>query len=101
MLSLIVHEARHLEQGRLLALSVLGELDAWQIQYDALVELGESHPENRIKNIDFIRMLPSPSTGPVSDADLMAAGDLMIQSQGWGYLVWLLPLRPEGWYSNH
>jgi len=101
MLSLIVHEARHLEQGRLLALSVLGELDAWQIQYDALVELGESHPENRLTNADLIRMLPSPSAGPVSDADLMAAGELMIQSQGWGYLVWLLPLRPEEWYSNH
>jgi len=99
MLSLIVHEARHLEQGPLLALSVLGELDAWQIQYDALRELGENRPQDWVKNLDLIRKLPSPSTGPVSDADLELARGLMLDSQGWGYKIWLLPLRPEGWYE--
>ncbi len=29
-LALIVHEAKHLEQGPWLALSVYGELEAWQ-----------------------------------------------------------------------
>ena len=93
MLSLIVHEARHLEQGPRLALSVLGELDAWQIQYDALVELNEN-PVDYISNWHLIRRLPSLSAGPISDEDLIEARALMLDSQGWGYLIWLLPLRP-------
>ena len=96
MLSLIVHEAWHLEQGPLLALSVLGELGAWQIQHDALVELGEPYPKKILKNADLIRMLPSPLDGPVSIDVLMLAQGLMLDSQGWGYLIWLLPLRPGG-----
>jgi hypothetical protein len=39
-LSLIIHEARHLEQGSDLSHSKLGEMDAWQIQIDVLANLG-------------------------------------------------------------
>ena len=33
MLSLVVHEVHHLQQGLLTALSVYGELDAWQVGF--------------------------------------------------------------------
>jgi len=33
LLSLVVHEIRHLQQGPLTALSVYGELDAWQVGF--------------------------------------------------------------------
>jgi len=39
-LSLIIHEARHLEQGSDLGHSKLGEMDAWQTQIDVLAHLG-------------------------------------------------------------
>jgi len=45
MLSLIVHEVKHLEQGAPFSgvpLSVEGELEAWQTQYQAMVELGHA-----------------------------------------------------------
>jgi hypothetical protein len=32
-MSLVVHEVRHLQQGWLVALSVFGELEAWQLQF--------------------------------------------------------------------
>lgn len=35
-LSLVVHEVRHLRQGFFTALSVYGELDAWQAQFSFL-----------------------------------------------------------------
>ncbi len=35
-LSLVIHEARHMEQGTELSHSKLGEMDAWQIQFDVL-----------------------------------------------------------------
>ena len=31
--TLIIHEARHLQQGIVMALSVYGELDAWQLEF--------------------------------------------------------------------
>jgi RHS repeat-associated protein len=41
-LSLIIHEARHIEQGTELSHSKFGEMDAWQIQFDVLQQLGQS-----------------------------------------------------------
>ncbi len=90
MLGLIVHEAIHLEQGTALALSVKGELGGWQAQYEAHKELG------------------SPITGDVhwqaiadltdcTTQDLRQARREMLQRQGYGYLIWLLPLRPNFW----
>src|SRR5512140_3239534 len=32
-LSLVIHEVRHLQQGPLVALSVYGEMEAWQLQF--------------------------------------------------------------------
>lgn len=39
-LSLIVHEARHLEQGSELSHSKIGEMDAWQVQFRVVKNLG-------------------------------------------------------------
>jgi RHS repeat-associated protein len=39
-LSLIIHEAKHLEQGSRLSHSKLGEMEGWQVQVDVLVNLG-------------------------------------------------------------
>jgi len=33
MLTLLIHEVKHLQQGIFLALSVYGELEAWQLQF--------------------------------------------------------------------
>ena len=42
-LSLIIHEAKHLEQGPTLAHSKLGEMQAWQIQEEVYVNLTGKH----------------------------------------------------------
>src|SRR6266540_5336185 len=37
--AILVHEVRHLQQGWLIALSIYGELDAWQYQFQLLKKL--------------------------------------------------------------
>lgn len=83
--SLIAHEAKHLEQGLLEALSVRGELVAWQLQYDILVESGiDPGPIwKQIRALD-----------PASRADLEQAQALMKESAGPGYRIDLLPIWP-------
>jgi len=44
-MSLVVHEVRHLQQGWLVALSVLGELEAWQVQFRYLKSIREGMRE--------------------------------------------------------
>jgi hypothetical protein len=83
--SLIAHEAKHLEQGLLEALSVRGELVAWQLQYDILVESGLD-PGDLWKQLRAL--------DPASRADLEQARALMQESAGPGYRINLLPLWP-------
>jgi hypothetical protein len=86
-LALIAHEATHLEQGAMMALSVRGELEGWQVQYQVNTDLGGQPLEPR-QPWDEIARLPLSS-----DVDnLIQARKLMIDAAGWGYLVWLLPL---------
>jgi hypothetical protein len=40
-LSLIIHEAKHLEQGTALSHSKLGEMEGWQVQFDVLSHFRE------------------------------------------------------------
>lgn len=47
-LSLVIHEAKHLEQGSNLSHSRLGEMEAWQIQIDVLTYLGHFPDPNRL-----------------------------------------------------
>ncbi|HHN93725.1 MAG TPA: hypothetical protein ENK17_03075 [Anaerolineae bacterium] len=88
LLTLIVHEATHLEQGAAYALTVAGELDGWRAQYHAYTEPGLAVADPHWQ--ELVRLPQIPST-----ADLRRARALMLASAGRGYLIWLLPLRPN------
>jgi hypothetical protein len=90
LLSAIVHEARHLEQGIALALTVWGEVGGWRADYDAAAELHA--PIRDIRWEAVARVLEPPT-----DDDLRRARREMLALAGWRYLVWLLPLRPNWW----
>jgi len=91
-LSLIVHEARHLQQGLFTALSVYGELEAWQIQFSFLKLLtGDYHsdPEKKLILNELI------SLGLNKDRKLLSrAVTLMKAYAGNSYRVDMLPLYP-------
>ena len=91
-LSLIVHEVRHLQQGFSVALSVYGELDAWQLQF-ALINswTGRYHADGH-KN-EILQRIMSLHL----DWDRVAleeARHLMQAYAGKQYRVDLLPLYP-------
>ena len=85
--ALVAHEAKHLEQGVVEALSVRGELEAWQLQYDILTE--SSAPLAHRKAWEELRALK-----PDDRADLRQAQKLTKQIAGPGYLIDRLPLWP-------
>jgi hypothetical protein len=86
LVALLAHETRHLEQGILEALSVRGELEAWQLQYDVLARLSA---EPRDEAWQELRALD-----PTSRADLQRARALMRQLAGPAYRIYCLPLWP-------
>jgi hypothetical protein len=87
LLTLIIHEVRHLQQGMLTALSVYGELDAWQLQYREYERMTHklSHPV-------LVELLSLPLNWDRSV--LSRARELMQAYAGKGYRVDLLPLYP-------
>jgi hypothetical protein len=91
-LSLIVHEVRHLEQGIFTALSVYGELDAWQLQFSFIRSLiGYYHRDEHFQEI--LNKLMSLNL----DWDrktLTRARELMKEYAGKAYRIDLLPLYP-------
>lgn len=90
-LSLIVHEACHLKQGIQNALSVRGELEAWQAQFAFLKSLTGKYSISS-KYEALIGELMSLS---VEDrADLKRARVLMRQFAGRKYRIHWLPLFP-------
>lgn len=87
VLSLVVHETCHLQQGLLTALSVYGELEAWQKDFRMQCLLGRptKHPA-------VLELLGLPC---VRDREVLRrARVLMQQYAGKGYRVDLLPLLP-------
>ncbi len=46
--TLIIHEARHLQQGMITALSVYGELDAWQLEFGIYHRVKGDYPHAAI-----------------------------------------------------
>jgi hypothetical protein len=85
--TLIVHEARHLQQGLSMALSVYGELDAWQLEFGIYYRIKGKYPHPVIAELmtlplDFDR------------AVLKKAASLMQAYAGKGYRADLLPLFP-------
>jgi hypothetical protein len=85
--TLVIHEARHLQQGIMTALSVYGELDAWQLEFGIYHRIKGTYPH---KVIEEIMNLPLKYDRAV----LKKAADLMQTYAGKGYRVDLLPLFP-------
>lgn len=87
--TLIVHEARHLQQGLFKALSVYGELDAWQLEFGIYHRVRGRYPHPAVAEL---------MTLPLAyDRDVLRkAAKLMQAYAGKGYRADLLPLYPWG-----
>jgi hypothetical protein len=85
--TLIVHEARHLQQGIVTALSVYGELDAWQLQFGIYHRIRGEYPHAAIAELVKLPL-------EYDRAVLKQAAHLMQTYAGQGYRVDLLPLFP-------
>ncbi len=92
-LSLLVHEVRHLKQGKILALSVQGELEAWQEQFVFLKSLTGRYSVSPRQN-EIIEEMMTLSLD--SRADLDRARQLMREFAGPKYRINWLPLYPLG-----
>lgn len=86
-LTMVIHEVRHLQQGLLNALSVHGELDAWQLQFREYHRLTGRPPAPMIAEL-----LSLPLNW--DRAVLMRARELMRDYAGKAYRADLLPLYP-------
>lgn len=85
--TLFVHEVRHLQQGMLTALSIFGELDAWQVEFNLY---------KKITNKPVCPILEELLCLPLNmDRDnLRLARMLMMRYAGKGYGADWLPLYP-------
>lgn len=89
VLTLLIHEVKHLQQGVMTALSVYGELEAWQLQFTLY------HQKTNAKMHPAIEKLLALPFG-WDRAVLGQARVLMQEYAGRGYRVDLLPLYPLG-----
>lgn len=89
MLTLLIHEVKHLQQGLVTALSVYGELEAWQLQFRLY------HQKTDAKMHPAIEKLLSL---PLSwDREVLKQAVIFMQEfAGKGYRADLLPLYPFG-----
>ena len=87
--TLIVHEVRHLQQGLFTALSVYGELDAWQLEFGVYYRVRGRYPHPAVAEL---MTLPLKYDRNV----LRKAVKLMQDYAGKGYRADLLPLYPWG-----
>jgi hypothetical protein len=85
--TLIIHEARHLQQGMMTALSVYGELDAWQLEFGIYHRIKGVYPHSAIEEL---MSLPLEHDRII----LKKAAHLMQAYAGKGYRADLLPLFP-------
>ena len=85
--TLVIHEARHLQQGMMTALSVYGELDAWQLEFGIYHRVKGEYPHSIIAEIMTLPL-------GYDRAVLKKAAQLMQAYAGKGYRVDLLPLFP-------
>ena len=89
VLTLMIHEVKHLQQGLVVALSVYGELEAWQLQFRLY------HQMTKVKMHKAIEELMSLPLG-WDRLVLQRARELMQEYAGKGYRADLLPLYPLG-----
>ena len=85
--TLIIHEARHLQQGLITALSVYGELDAWQLEFGIYHRIKGNYPHTAIAELMKLPLR-------YDRAVLKGAVYLMQSYAGKGYRADLLPLFP-------
>jgi hypothetical protein len=85
--TLIIHEARHLQQGILTALSVYGEVDAWQLEFGIYHRIKGKYPHSAIAELMALPL-------GYDRAVLKKAAQLMQVYAGKGYRIDLLPLYP-------
>lgn len=85
--TLIIHEARHLQQGIVMALSVYGELDAWQLEFGIYHRILGKYPHPAVAELMALPLAYDRSV-------LKKAAHLMQAYAGKGYRVDLLPLFP-------
>ena len=90
--TLVIHEVRHLQQGLFTALSVYGELDAWQLEFNIYHRVKGHYPPNGDNAIAKLMELPLEYNRDV----LKQAAKLMQDYAGKGYRIDLLPLYPIG-----
>ena len=86
--TLIIHEARHLQQGILTALSVYGELDAWQLEFGIYHRIMGIYPHPAVAELMSLPLA-------YDRAILKKAATLMQAYAGKGYRVDLLPFFPS------
>ncbi len=91
MLTLLIHEVKHLQQGFILALSVYGELEAWQLQFRLYHQLTG---KPMLPAIAELMSLPLEYDRTI----LKKAVTLMQAYAGKEYRADLLPLYPL-WYE--
>lgn len=87
--TLIIHEARHLQQGLMTALSVYGELDAWQLEFRVYHRVKGKYPHSAIEELMTLPLEYDRSV-------LKKSATLMQAYAGKGYRIDLLPLYPWG-----
>src|SRR5215213_9854153 len=87
--TLVIHEVRHLQQGPITALSVYGELDAWQLEFGIYHRIKGRYPHPAIPELMNLPL-------EYDRAVLKKAAHLMQAYAGKGYRADLLPLFPLG-----
>ncbi|NWF63473.1 MAG: hypothetical protein HXY38_04125 [Chloroflexi bacterium] len=85
--TLFVHEVCHLQQGVLTALSIYGELEAWQIEFRLFKKLAGKKLRPELEEL-----LSLPLT--LERETLKRARQLMTKFAGFWYGAWMLPLYP-------
>jgi len=87
--TLIIHEVRHLQQGFFTALSVYGELDAWQLEWNIYFRKHNRYPHPAIEELMNL---------PLGwDRDVLQRAVQLMQAYATkGYRADLLPLYPLG-----
>lgn len=85
--TLFVHEVRHLQQGMLTAMSVYGEMDAWQYEFRLFKRLTGKTLKPELEELLAIPLSFDRTT-------LKHVRQLMTKFAGFWYGVWILPLYP-------
>ena len=98
LLSLLVHEVHHLKQGMWTALSVYGELDAWQVEYRFYKSIKPSRLDPALEELLLLPL-------SFERENLRRAASLMQTYAGKGYRINWLPLYPiqreiRYWFSR-